>query len=125
MTSTFDTDFQAWVDGGQEGPMPSAPQPVKRQRRRKADDDCPDIFETIGKEMRKLHLRIEALESRVQEQRHVGVWSEGMIAKPGNSCSHQGSTWICLEQTDKKPGTENSGWILSVKRGRDGKDAKP
>jgi hypothetical protein len=34
-----------------------------------------------------------------------------------------GALWHCDAPTKDKPGTEN--WTLAVKKGRDGKDAKP
>lgn len=41
----------------------------------------------------------------------------------GNAVTFGGSFWICMRDTDSKPG-ENDDWRLAVKRGRDGKPPK-
>lgn len=42
----------------------------------------------------------------------------------GDSVTWGGSTWIAQRETSAKPDSPDSGWRLSTKRGRDGKDAK-
>ena len=48
-----------------------------------------------------------------------GVWREGQF-KAGDGVSWDGSWFVAQEDTDKKPGTPDSGWRLAAKRGRDG-----
>jgi hypothetical protein len=51
-----------------------------------------------------------------------GVWKPGQKYERGDSVSFGGSTFIAQRDTDSKPETDDS-FRLSVKRGRDGKDA--
>jgi hypothetical protein len=111
--------------------MPALSTPLKRKtatiRRSRANDL--DLYQQMGAEVAAaieaatapLVARIQELESRAKAWRFLGAWSEGMIAVPGNFCSHSGSTWACVEQTSQRPGTPNSGWLLSAKSGRDGR----
>lgn len=52
-----------------------------------------------------------------------GIWREGNYQR-GDSVVRDGSTFIALKDTATIPGTPNSDWQLSTKRGRDGKDGK-
>ncbi len=54
--------------------------------------------------------------------RHEGVWHEGEYEK-GLMVTFGGNVWTAKRTTTSKPGTDDS-WILSVKKGRDGRDAK-
>ncbi len=51
-----------------------------------------------------------------------GVWRAGQY-ETGDHVSWGGSGWIAQRITDGEPGEGDSGWRLSTKRGRDGKDA--
>lgn len=51
-----------------------------------------------------------------------GVYKQGMKAQAGDCVSFGGSLWVAQRDTDAKPGTDDSGWRLAVKKGRDGKD---
>ncbi len=69
-----------------------------------------------------------ALDERVEEfsltlpfQLYQGVWKAGQYRR-GDTVTREGSQWVALKDTDAIPGTVDSGWQLSVKRGRDGKD---
>lgn len=53
----------------------------------------------------------------------TGVWSAGSYQK-GDGVTHGGSFFIAQEDTSEKPEAGNA-WRLAVKRGRDGKDARP
>ena len=62
-----------------------------------------------------------------KEFRHVtaaplfrGIWQQRDYQR-GDQVTHNGSQWIALADTGNKPGDPNSGWQLTVKRGRDGK----
>lgn len=50
-----------------------------------------------------------------------GVWGDGGYDK-GDTVTWAGSTWIAERDTTGKPGAKDSGWRLSVKKGRDGQD---
>lgn len=52
-----------------------------------------------------------------------GIWKEGDSYTRGDSTTRDGSTWTLMETEQKgQPGEEGSGWVLSVKRGRDGRN---
>jgi len=52
-----------------------------------------------------------------------GVFRPGMRAEKGDGVTFGGQYFIAQRDTDAKPG-ESPDWRLSVKRGRDGKDAR-
>ena len=56
-------------------------------------------------------------------QLYRNVWKAGEY-KRGDTVTRDGSQWVATRDTDAQPGTVDSGWQLSVKRGRDGKDGK-
>jgi len=54
-----------------------------------------------------------------------GVWSKEAGYREGNTVTWGGSTWIAVKDSPQgKPDAPDSDWMLSNKRGRDGKDAK-
>lgn len=54
-----------------------------------------------------------------------GVWNEKTEYARGDAVTWGGSLWIAQKDTPTgKPDVPESGWRLSVKKGRDGKDAK-
>lgn len=53
-----------------------------------------------------------------------GVWKEGTPYEAGDAVTWAGSLWIAQRGTDAKPDTDDSGWRLAVKKGRDGRDGK-
>lgn len=53
-----------------------------------------------------------------------GVWKAGAYDR-GQVVTWGGSTFVAMKDTETKPETPNSDWVLCVKRGRDGKDGKP
>lgn len=52
-----------------------------------------------------------------------GVWKERSYRK-GSGVTWGGSFWIAQRDTEAKPDTQDSGWRLAVKRGRDGRDGR-
>jgi hypothetical protein len=73
--------------------------------------------------------RIEALESRIlqvekhaAELKYCGVWRDGEQYRKNNFVTHDGSVWICLRDTEGKPGCSME-WQLAVRKGKDGKAA--
>jgi hypothetical protein len=51
-----------------------------------------------------------------------GVWRDGPH-KAGDGVTWDGSWFVAQKDTDKRPGTPDSGWRLAAKRGRDGASA--
>lgn len=51
-----------------------------------------------------------------------GLWKAGSYQR-GDEVTSDGSQFIAMRDTDKEPGTIDSGWRLACKRGRDGKKA--
>jgi hypothetical protein len=58
----------------------------------------------------------------IQVMKHIGFWREGVEAKSGNLTSHAGSLWYCLNDTKSRPSYESADWILSARKGQDGRD---
>lgn len=57
---------------------------------------------------------------------YCGVFKEGTEYRVGDMVTWGGSVWHCDEPTTTKPDAKDSkAWTLAVRRGRDGKDAKP
>lgn len=52
-----------------------------------------------------------------------GFWKEGTKASAGDGMTSGGSYWIAQKDTTTKPEIGNSDWRLTVRKGRDGKDA--
>lgn len=55
---------------------------------------------------------------------HRGVWIEGKAYEAGDVVTWAGSGWIAKTDTTQKPGDGSPDWLLAIKRGRDGRDAK-
>ncbi len=56
-------------------------------------------------------------------QLYRGVWKEGEYTQ-GDSVTWGGSVWVLMaEKSELRPDAPDSGWLLAVKKGRDGKDA--
>lgn len=63
-------------------------------------------------------------EMRFSVPLYRGVWTECDYG-PGDLVTWGGSLWHADKETSAKPDAPDSGWRLCVKKGRDGKDAKP
>jgi hypothetical protein len=66
--------------------------------------------------------RVKALEARPVGLRFVGVWQRGVTFQKDDGTVHHGSTWAAVRETNREPGTPDSGWILIAKRGRDARE---
>ena len=53
------------------------------------------------------------------------AWKEGRTYSKGDMVVWGGSLWAATKDTDVKPDTEGSGWMIAARKGRDGKSAKP
>lgn len=58
--------------------------------------------------------------TRTANMIYRGVWKEGRFER-GDVVSRSGSAWHCERETTETPGVSPD-WVLSVKRGRDGKE---
>ena len=65
---------------------------------------------------------LEARSVQAAEFRYRGVWQPGETYKKNNFITFDSSVWVCLRETEGKPG-QCLDWQLAVKKGRDGKDA--
>jgi hypothetical protein len=55
-----------------------------------------------------------------------GYWREGLKAEKGDVYTEDGSAWIALKATDKKPSVGNTeDWRMFARRGRDGRQGEP
>lgn len=52
--------------------------------------------------------------------RPAGYWREGTKAKTGEAWVHDGSLWIAMKDNQSKPATNDDGWIIAARKGRDG-----
>lgn len=52
--------------------------------------------------------------------RPAGYWREGTKAKTGEAWVHDGSLWIAVKDCASKPATQEDGWIIAARKGRDG-----
>lgn len=49
-----------------------------------------------------------------------GYWREGVRAKAGEAWVQDGSLWIAVKDNASKPATNDEGWIIAARKGRDG-----
>lgn len=83
------------------------------------------VAQEVGAQLKAQNARIAALEAHVREFKYCGIWQADAVFRRHNSVTQDGSVWICVcEQTLQRPG-DGSDWRLAVKRGKDGKDARP
>jgi hypothetical protein len=59
---------------------------------------------------------------KIPYPKYMGVWVEGEYEE-GMLATFGGSIWNAQSDTKSKPGTDGT-WLLCVKKGRDGRDAK-
>lgn len=52
------------------------------------------------------------------------AWKEGRTYSKGDMVVWGGSLWAATKDTDAKPDTEGSGWMIAARKGRDGKSVK-
>jgi hypothetical protein len=73
------------------------------------------VYENIGKHMRALQDRIEALEAN-QERKDWGVFQAGTAYAKGAVVSHNGAGWIARrDHAEGVPGSPDSGWRMFSK----------
>jgi hypothetical protein len=115
---------------GEVGASPSLPRrkasnPAGYITKRDFDHFQEFLGKSICEELAKRDARIAELEARPVGVDYKGVYRKGCSYTRNQAVSHQGSLWIAVKDyPEKEPGEPNSGFRLSVKKGRDGKDAK-
>ena len=67
----------------------------------------------VAAETLPLLKRIQQLEQR-PVPKYLGVWKDGMYTEQ-SFVTHSGSVWVCLKDTDTKPGSGSRDWVLAVK----------
>lgn len=74
---------------------------------------------------RTFHLRNEKIDRSfvIPFPLYQGIWKAGNYMR-GDQVTSDNQQWIAMRDTDKEPGTIDSGWRLCVKKGRDGKPGK-
>jgi hypothetical protein len=89
-----------------------------------ADSIVDVIVKPTMQQIRDLRARVDALEKAPRGMTWDGVWADGRSYAQGGAVTHDGSLWVAEMPTRARPGTDNSGWKLIVKRGdvkRDGR----
>lgn len=89
-----------------------------------------EISVDIGEDSRTVKLGLKMTDGKVVAKDintgaviYRGVWKEGDVYTRGDSTTREGGTWVLMQDVATgKPGDEDSGWQLAVKRGRDGRD---
>jgi hypothetical protein len=69
--------------------------------------------------------RVTQLESDLEQRSHKGVWDANFTYRKFNTVTHAGCQWTAVSDDNLARPGESQGWLLSVKKGRDGKDARP
>lgn len=103
------------------------PAPPKRKPQRRQPAVTPAVTaEAIGKAIglavAPLKERIAALEQRASESRGLnfrGYWRDGMTARKGDACTHDGSLWVAVRDTNEPPGHGSPDWGLAARKGAD------
>jgi hypothetical protein len=84
----------------------------------KALEAQPHFADLIGEILRPVLERIAALEQQPRGLSWEGVWEDGVEYHRSGCVTHQGSLWLCVTTATRvRPGSDNSGWRLIVKKG--------
>jgi hypothetical protein len=67
--------------------------------------------------------RVTQLESDLEQRSHKGVWDANFTYRKHNTVTRNGSQWTAISNDNLGEPGKTCGWLLTVKRGRDGKDA--
>ena len=81
----------------------------------------------LSKAIEKAHADLDERLRKVETKRAMayrGVWSPDDDYSAGDFVTDAGSMWHCYEATRSRPGDTARAWVLAVKKGRDGKDAR-
>lgn len=75
--------------------------------------------------------RVGKLEADLRKERaakalpYRGIWKQGERYEAGEFVTYQGSIWHVEKRNHSRPGDDPGAYTLAVKRGQDGKDARP
>jgi hypothetical protein len=95
------------------------------QRKRLSPDDLAVAMGELFKEfLDPIRGRLDALEADLEQRSHKGIWCADYTYKRHNSVTHHGCTWTAISDKDLSEPGKSQGWQLSVKKGRDGRDAR-
>jgi hypothetical protein len=84
-----------------------------------------DVFDPINDRIAELTKRIEELEARPVGLNYRGTFHPSHRYARNDGVTAAGSIWVALQdEPPKSPGEPNSGWMLAVKRGLDGRDRR-
>lgn len=78
--------------------------------------------------VRALAERVESLERQLAEGTvsYKGIWSADQQYRRGDLTTLSGNVWHANRPTTSKPGeAPHSDWTLMVRKGKDGRDARP
>lgn len=92
--------------------------------------DLEDFSVAQADDSRTIELIFEAGETRFVRELEFpvaiyrGVFKDGETYAVGDMVTWGGSVWSCTNASAEKPGDGAKGWMLAVKKGRDGRDGK-
>jgi hypothetical protein len=81
------------------------------------------VLEVFGPEIQQLRERVTQLEADLAERVHKGVWDANFTYRKHNTVTFGGCQWTAISNDNLGAPGRSAGWLLTVKRGRDGKDA--
>jgi hypothetical protein len=86
---------------------------------------APILKEHIAATIAPIVARLDKLEMQHADWKYVGVWSGDRQYSENNWCTYDGSVWHAQRDSKgAKPGDGDS-WRLAIRRGQNGKDARP
>jgi hypothetical protein len=88
-----------------------------------AKDAVEVITEVFGEVLTQLGARVTQLETDLAERVHKGVWDANFTYRKHNTVTRNGCQWTAISNDNLGEPGRSAGWLLTVKRGRDGKDA--
>lgn len=84
-----------------------------------------DVVNPLAEQIAALTKRIEELEARPVGLNYRGTFHPSHRYARNDGVTAAGSIWVALQdEPPKSPGEPNSGWMLAVKRGLDGRDRR-
>jgi hypothetical protein len=88
-----------------------------------ATDAVEVITEVFGEVLTQLGARVTQLEADLGERVHKGVWDANFTYRKHNTVTFNGAQWTAISNDNLGQPGKSQGWLLTVKRGRDGRDA--
>jgi hypothetical protein len=86
---------------------------------------APAIGEALGQAMAELEQRFaKRLDDIARELSYKGAWQAGTRYRRGNFVA-LGGLWHCEKDTEARPGSDGTSWVLVIQKPRDGRDYVP